>query len=129
VIAVAMPLFVFAEYADQSFTWMQQNTGTMLVLFVVALAIPCVGWIFHDARRDDRSELDDTSPRVKVVQIKDGAPITYGGPEYEQLVKEWVEKANHAKGAERRVSEAFQRAQEDVKAQRIQRDAARKERA
>ena len=128
--AVQMPLFVFADFADYTVTWLAAHPLALLLTVAGTLACGFVALLWHDTRDDDRSEMDDSEPtRVKVVQIKDGAEITYGGAEYERLVADYVAKSQDASAAQQRVWDAFKQAQDDVKAQRAARDRNRKERA
>lgn len=101
-IGVTMPLFVFTEFADQSFAWMESHMLATLVVLAGVFALGMVGLVLHDTRFDDRSELDDTEPRIKVVQIKDGTP-RYSAEEYRALVERYQTAAKDADGASGRV--------------------------
>ena len=101
-LAVTMPLFVFTEFADASFAWMESHMLATLLVLAGLFACGMVGLVLHDTRFDDRSELDDTEPRIKVVQIKDGTP-RYGAEEYRALVERYQTAAKEADGASGRV--------------------------
>jgi hypothetical protein len=101
-LAATMPLFVFTEFADQSFAWMESHMLATLLVLAGVFALGMVGLVLHDTRFDDRSELDDTEPRIKVVQIKDGTP-RYGAEEYRALVERYQTAAKDADGASSRV--------------------------
>lgn len=81
-----MPLFVFAEFADYSLTWIGDHTLAVVFLAAGFLACACVALLWHDTRNDDRSELDDTAPRVsKVVQFKAEGRV-FTSEDYRQMV-------------------------------------------
>lgn len=101
-IGVTMPLFVFTEFADQSFAWMESHMLATLVVLAGVFALGMVGLVLHDTRFDDRPEMDDTEPRIKVVQIKDGTP-RYGAEEYRAMVERYQTAAKEADGASGRV--------------------------
>lgn len=85
--AVQMPLFVFADFADYTVTWLAAHPLALLLSVAGSLALLFVALLWHDTKDDARSEMDDTAPRVtKVVQFKPDARV-YTGDDYAEMVR------------------------------------------
>ena len=86
-IAVAMPLFVFVDFADYTVSWLAAHPLALLLSVAGSLALLFVALLWHDTRHDDRPEMDDTAPRVqKVVQFNPDARV-YTGEAYSEMVR------------------------------------------
>lgn len=85
-IAVTMPVFVWLDFLDSWVGWVEHHL--LIATFVLAgtFALGMVSLVLHDTRHDDRSELDDTAPKLsKVVRIDSKARV-YTDEDYRHLI-------------------------------------------